>query len=284
MTTNAIELRDIEKSFGPVEVLKGVSLSVPTSRCYGLVGDNGAGKSTLLKILSGVHPRDAGEIRVEGESVDFQTAIDARLAGIEMIYQDLALAEDLDAASNIFLGRERKKRRRSDSDMPPINTSSHSRSDAIFDLLLLAMYFILPRPLDHKRMHAEAAEVLESVGSPMPTDRKVKALSGGERQLVAVARALEFSPRILLMDEPTAALSVEKVSVVNRLIGRLKDRGVTMILVSHRFTDLIQVADTIGVLVHGRIVDEFDVADQTMDDMTTRIVRLMSEAAVGADS
>ena len=187
MTTNAIELRDIEKSFGPVEVLKGVSLSVPSSRCYGLVGDNGAGKSTLLKILSGVHPRDAGEILVDGEPVDFHAAIDARIAGIEMIYQDLALAEDLDAASNIFLGRERQK----------------GRGPGF-------------RRLDHKRMHAEAAAVLESVGSPMPTDRKVKALSGGERQLVAVARALEFDPRILLMDEPTAALSVEKVNVVNR--------------------------------------------------------------------
>ena len=253
MTTNAIELRDIEKSFGPVEVLKGVSLTVPPAQCYGLVGDNGAGKSTLLKILSGVHPRDSGEILVDGEPADFHTAIDARIAGIEMIYQDLALAEDLDAASNIFLGRERQKWR------GPIL-----------------------RHLDHKRMHAEAAEVLESVGSPMPTDRQVKALSGGERQLVAVARALEFNPRILLMDEPTAALSVEKVSVVNRLIARLKRRGVSMILVSHRFTDLIQVADSIGVLVHGRIVEEFDVADQSMDDMTTRIVRLMSEAAVEA--
>ncbi|MCY3807795.1 MAG: ATP-binding cassette domain-containing protein [bacterium] len=252
MTTNAIELNGIEKSFGPVEVLKGVSLSVPTSRCYGLVGDNGAGKSTLLKILSGVHPRDAGQILLEGEPADFHTAIDARLAGIEMIYQDLALAEDLDAASNIFLGRERHK----------------GRGPGL-------------RRLDHKRMHAEAAEVLESVGSPMPTNRKVKSLSGGERQLVAVARALEFSPRILLMDEPTAALSVEKVNVVNRLIAALKDRGVSMILVSHRFTDLIQVADTIGVLVHGRIVDEFDAASHSMDDMTTRIVRLMSEAAVG---
>ena len=281
MTTSAIELSGIEKSFGPVEVLKGVSLSVPPAHCYGLVGDNGAGKSTLLKILSGVHPRDSGEIRVEGEPVDFHTAIDARLAGIEMIYQDLALAEDLDAASNIFLGRERHKGRRTDIDPTDIHVSV---TDAMLTGLSLAMRLILPRTLDHKRMHAQAAEVLESVGSPVPTNRKVKALSGGERQLVAVARALEFNPRILLMDEPTAALSVEKVTVVNRLIARLKDRGVTMILVSHRFTDLIQVADTIGVLVHGKIVDEFDVAGQTMDDMTTRIVRLMSEAAVGATS
>ena len=252
---NAIELRDVEKSFGPVEVLKGVSLSVARSHCYGLVGDNGAGKSTLLKILSGIHPADSGEIRVEGERVEFTNAIDARIAGIEMIYQDLALADELDAASNIFLGRERRKSR-----LP------------------------LLRTLDHAQMHQEAAEVLTSVGSTMPTDRQVKSLSGGERQLVAVARALEFNPRILLMDEPTAALSVEKVDVVNKLIERLKGRGVAMILVSHRFTDLIQVADTIGVLVHGTIVDEFDVAGQTMDGMTTRIVRLMSGAEAAVSS
>ncbi len=254
MAEIALELVDIEKSFGPLEVLTGVSLSVPEAGCYGLVGDNGAGKSTLLKILSGVYPRDAGEIRIMGKPVDFHSAIDARFSGIEMIYQDLALAGELDAASNIFLGREHYR----GSKYPPF------------------------RWLDHKRMHAEAAKVLESVGSRLSTDRQVKWLSGGERQLVAVARALEFDPRILLMDEPTAALSIEKVNEVTRLISRLKDRGVSMILVSHRFTDLIQVADTIGVLVHGRIVDEFEVVGQSTDEMTTRIVRLMGEADAGA--
>ena len=250
MPENALELVDVEKSFGPLDVLRGVSLSVPTAGCYGLVGDNGAGKSTLLKILSGVHPRGGGDIRIMGKPVDFQSALDARLAGIEMIYQDLALAEELDAASNVFLGREQHRGWK----YPPF------------------------RWLDHKRMHGEAAAVLQSVGSKLSTDRQVKWLSGGERQLVAVARALEFNPSILLMDEPTAALSIEKVNEVNRLINRLKDRGVAMILVSHRFTDLIQVADTIGVLVHGRIVDEFEVAGQSTDEMTTRIVRLMGGA------
>ena len=242
-----LEIEGIEKSFGPVEVLMGVSLSVDAAQCYGLVGDNGAGKSTMLKILSGVHAPDAGEIRLEDRAVRLQREIDARLAGVEMIFQDLALCEDLDAAANIFLGRERRKGR--------------------------ARWFSF---LDHARMHKDAEEVLESLGSVMPTDRQVQTLSGGERQLVAVARALEFQPKLLLMDEPTAALSVDKVAVLMDLIKRLKERGVAVILVSHRFTDLIQVCDNIGVLLHGRIVDEFPVAGQSVDDLTTRMVRQMS--------
>jgi len=125
-------------------------------------------------------------------------------------------------------------------------------------------------------MRAQAREVLTSLGAEMSVDRQVQSLSGGERQLVAVARALEFNPRLLLMDEPTAALSVDKVGTLLELIERLKERGVAIILVSHRFTDLIQVCDTIGVLVHGRIVDEFSVAGQSADALTTRMVRLMS--------
>ena len=247
-----LEIKDIQKSFGPVEVLKGVSLSVDAAHCYGLVGDNGAGKSTMLKILSGVHQPDGGQILLEDRRVDFHGEIDARLAGIEMIFQDLALCEDLDAAANIFLGRERRK--------------GSSRWYSF---------------LDHRRMHREAEEVLASLGTVMPTDRQVQTLSGGERQLVAVARALEFQPKLLLMDEPTAALSVDKVGVLLGLIERLKQRGVAVILVSHRFTDLIQVCDNIGVLLHGRIVDEFPVSGQSVDDLTTRMVRQMSGISAG---
>lgn len=247
-----LAINEIEKSFGPVEVLKGVSLSVDAAQCYGLVGDNGAGKSTMLKILSGVHTPDSGEIRLEDRPVKFQREIDARLAGIEMIFQDLALCEDLDAAANIFLGRERRRGR--------------------------SRWFSF---LDHARMRKDAEEVLQSLGSVMPTDRQVQTLSGGERQLVAVARALEFQPKLLLMDEPTAALSVDKVAVLLELIERLKERGVAVILVSHRFTDLIQVCDNIGVLLHGKIVDEFAVAGQSVDDLTTRMVRQMS--GIGVD-
>lgn len=247
-----LEVNNIQKSFGPVEVLEGVSLSVDAAHCYGLVGDNGAGKSTMLKILSGVHRPDGGEIRLEDRRVDFHGEIDARLAGVEMIFQDLALCEDLDAAANIFLGRERRRGR--------------------------ARWLSF---LDHKRMHREAEEVLASLGTVMPTDRRVQTLSGGERQLVAVARALEFQPKLLLMDEPTAALSVDKVGVLLGLIERLKQRGVAVILVSHRFTDLIQVCDNIGVLLHGKIVDEFSVAGQSVDALTTRMVRQMSGIGAG---
>ena len=230
-----------------MEVLDGVSMSVDAAHCYGLVGDNGAGKSTLLKILSGVHQPDGGQILLDDRRVDFHAEIDARLAGVEMIFQDLALCEDIDAAANIFLGRERRR--------------GNSRWYSF---------------LDHRRMHREAEEVLASLGSVMPTDRQVQTLSGGERQMVAVARALEFQPKLLLMDEPTAALSVDKVGVLLGLIKRLKERGVAVILVSHRFTDLIQVCDNIGVLLHGRIVDEFPVAGQSVDALTTRMVRQMS--------
>lgn len=247
-----LEINDLMKSFGPVEVLKGVSLSVDAAQCYGLVGDNGAGKSTMLKILSGVHRPDGGEIRLEDQAVDFHGEIGARLAGIEMIFQDLALCDDLDATANIFLGRERR------------------RSG-------LGWFSFL----DHQRMRKESEDVLASLGTVMPVDRRVKMLSGGERQLVAVARALEFQPKLLLMDEPTAALSVDKVGVLLGLIERLKERGVAIVLVSHRFTDLIQVCDTVGVLVHGEIVDEFAVSGQSADELTTRIVRHMS--GIGLD-
>ena len=250
-----LEVSDIQKSFGAVDVLKGVSLSVDTAECYGLVGDNGAGKSTMLKILSGVHQPDAGEIRLLGNEAKFQGEIDARLAGIEMIFQDLALCEDLDATANIFLGRETRKK--------------------------ASRWF---SRLDHQTMRVQARQVLASLGTEMPVDRRVRTLSGGERQMVAVARALEFRPKLLLMDEPTAALSVDKVAALLGLIERLKERGVAIILVSHRFTDLMQVCDTIGVLLHGKIVDEFAVAGQAVDALTTRMVRHMSGIGLEAES
>lgn len=242
-----LEINDITKSFGAVEVLKGVSMSVDSAQCYGLVGDNGAGKSTMLKILSGVHRPDFGEIRLEDRVMDFNAEIGARLAGIEMIFQDLALCDDLDATANIFMGREQRK-------------STFGRFGF----------------LDHQEMRKQTEEVLASLGADLPVDQRVRTLSGGQRQLVAVARALEFQPKLLLMDEPTAALSVDKVGVLLDLIEKLKARGVAIILVSHRFTDLIQVCDKVGVLVHGKIVDEFEVAGHSVDNLTTRIVRRMS--------
>jgi simple sugar transport system ATP-binding protein len=194
-----------------------------------------------------VHRPDSGEIRLEGRVTDFNAEIGARLAGIEMIFQDLALCEDLDATANIFLGRELRK-------------STVGRFGF----------------LDHQGMQRQTEEVLASLGADLLVDQRVRTLSGGQRQLVAVARALEFQPKLLLMDEPTAALSVDKVGVLLELIERLKARGVAIVLVSHRFTDLIQVCDKVGVLVHGKIVDEFEVSGHSVDNLTTRIVRRMS--------
>ena len=179
--------------------------------------------------------------------MDFNAEIGARLAGIEMIFQDLALCDDLDATANIFLGRELRK-------------STVGRFGF----------------LDHQGMQRQTEEVLASLGADLLVDQRVRTLSGGQRQLVAVARALEFQPKLLLMDEPTAALSVDKVGVLLELIERLKARGVAIVLVSHRFTDLIQVCDKVGVLVHGKIVDEFEVSGHSVDNLTTRIVRRMS--------
>ena len=201
--TALLEVEDVSKSFGPVVALRDVSMSIDEAESVGLIGDNGAGKSTLVKILSGVYAPTSGRLRLGGQTVDFHSPLDARRSGIEMIYQDLALCNDLDVSANIFLGRELRRR---------------------FGLV-----------------------------SP---DREVGSLSGGERQMVAVARALQFQPRLLLMDEPTAALSAEKIRVLLALVDGLKKRGVSVLLISHRFTDVLHVCDRIIVVRQGAIVGE----------------------------
>jgi simple sugar transport system ATP-binding protein len=244
-----LELHGVAKRFGPVEALRGVDLSIGQTEVLGLIGDNGAGKSTLLKILSGVYPPSDGTIRVDGAEVHFGSPLQARRLGIEMIYQDLALCDDLDAASNIFLGRERRR---------------HVGPFAI---------------LDRRGMAREAARVLEELGTGVDPARTVGLLSGGERQLVAVARALQFEPRLLLMDEPTAALSVEKVHVLLSLIERLKARGVAMLLISHRFTDILHVCDRIAVLRQGRLAGELVPRGQGTEATMARMHALMTGEA-----
>jgi ABC-type sugar transport system ATPase subunit len=248
-----LRLAGISKGFGPVIALRGVDLTVGEAEAVGLIGDNGAGKSTLIKILSGVYAPSSGEIRLDDVAVDFHGPIDARHAGIEMIYQDLALCDDLDVASNIFLGRE-------------------LRTPVIGRI----------RVLDRQRMASEAARMLQELGLDMPADRLVGALSGGERQLVAVARALQFQPRLLLMDEPTAALSAEKIRVLLSLVSRLKDRGVAILLVSHRFTDILHVCDRVVVMRQGTVVGE--VAPHALPPEHTMAVmhELMTGEAVSA--
>jgi len=242
-----LKLNNISKSFGAVSALKDVSLELNDKECLGLLGDNGAGKSTLLKILSGVYKADTGKTYINDKEVDFTDPLLAREAGIEMIYQDLALADELPADANIFLGREQKNN--------------------VFGLF---------KTLNKNKMQDEATKVLSTLGSELDASRLVNVMSGGERQLVAVARALQFNPTILLMDEPTAALSAEKASHLNNLILSLKKKNLGIILVSHRFSDIFAVCDRIVVLNRGKIADEFLVIEGSFEELSTRVLKIMA--------
>jgi simple sugar transport system ATP-binding protein len=242
-----LELDKISKRFGAVEALSEISFEMEASEAIGLIGDNGAGKSTLVKILSGVHAPTTGTVRLDGEEVRFGSPLDARAAGIEIIHQDLALCEDLDIASNIFLGRELRR--------GPL------------------------RLLDRPAMVRKAQSIMQELGTDVPPRREVSALSGGERQLVAVARALEFGPRVLLLDEPTAALSTEKIRVMLGLVEKLKQRGVAIILISHRFTDVLHLCDRVLVTRQGRIAGSIVPGDRPADETITEMHDMMTGVA-----
>lgn len=221
-----IELHGITKKFGNFLALDGINLEIGEAESVGIIGDNGAGKSTLVKVLSGVYAPSNGTIKFRGQEVRFDSPLDARRSGVEMIYQDLALCEDLDVAQNIFLGRELKKK------FGPFQF------------------------LDRQAMKEAAIKDIANMGLTIDVEREVGMLSGGERQMVAVARALQFDPAALLMDEPTAALSSEKIRRLWEMITDLKARGVSILLVSHRFTDILSICDRIIVVRSGRIAGQ----------------------------
>jgi simple sugar transport system ATP-binding protein len=219
-TPPRVEMRDIRKRFGVLDVLRGVNLTVRPGEVIGLVGDNGAGKSTLMKMLSGAETPDAGQIVIDGEPMTGAGPRAARAHGIEMVYQDLALCDDLDVAANLFLGRESYR---------PWN-----------------------RRLDHRRMHAEATEHLRRLHIRVPdTHQEVATMSGGQRQAIAIARAVTFDPKVLVLDEPTAALAAREVEMVLQLMRDVSARGVSVVLITHRLQDLFEVADRFVVLYEG---------------------------------
>jgi simple sugar transport system ATP-binding protein len=238
-----LDVRAVFKRFGGVEALKGVSLALHAGEVVALAGDNGAGKSTLIKTISGVYQADQGEIRFAGEPVSFATPQAARAHGIETIYQDLALADNLSIGANIFLGREPMRR-------------------------LLGVLPVIDRPA----MAAAAKETMARLDFHVSRlDAPVGRFSGGQRQAVAIGRAIYWNARILIMDEPTAALGVPEQRKVIRLIQTLREQGQGIIFISHNLQDIFAVADRIVVLRRGNLAGERAIADTTPDD----IVKLM---------
>jgi len=236
-----ILMKDIRKRFGMVDALAGVTLRVAPGEVLGLVGDNAAGKSTLMKCLAGTYVPDGGEIWVDGAEMHYTTPREAQELGIEMVYQDLALCDDIDVAGNIFLGREPRR--------------------------------MGGLALDKRRMHAEARRLLDSLNIRIPfTDALVRDLSGGQRQAVAIARAVNFDPRLLILDEPTAALAVSEVETVLELIRTVATRGVGVILITHRLQDLFRVCDRLCVMYEGTLRADLDAANTTLEVLVQEIV------------
>ncbi|WP_026931962.1 ATP-binding cassette domain-containing protein [Glycomyces tenuis] len=235
-----LQARGIVKRFGHVEALSGADLTVHHGEVVALIGDNGAGKSTLIKVLSGVHPPDGGEIRLGGRAVAFASPVDARRAGVETVYQDLAVADDLSVAANLYLGREIRRR-------GPLGRIGL---------------------LDKRAMRRGAAEALEQLGVRIPrVTTPISMLSGGQRQSVAVARAVIWATDVVILDEPTAALGVVQTRRVLELVQRVRDAGMSVVLVSHNMPQVLEVADRVEVMRLGRRTARFTAAEATVDDL-----------------
>ena len=243
-----LELAGVSKHFGAIQALVNVSLSLDAGEVVGLMGDNGAGKSTLVKIVAGNHAQSGGTMALEGRPVHFHKPSDARKSGIEIVHQDLALCDNLSAAENVFLGRE-------------------------------AMRGFGPlRVLDYRRMNQRAGELFAELKSETRPRDLVRRMSGGQRQAVAIARTRLSDPKIVLMDEPTAAISVRQVAEVLNLIRRLRDHGIAVVLISHRMPDVFAVASRIVVLRRGEKVADKAVARTSPEEVTGLITGAIETA------
>jgi len=234
------EMRDIKVAFGGLHAVDGVTIDLYPGEVVALVGGNGAGKSTLVHTLSGAHPADSGEIRINGQPVTIHNPRDARQYGVEVIYQKLALADNIDAAANVFLGRE-------------LRTRSGALNDEAMDS---ATQSVMQR-LNPRFKNLKTA---------------VRSLSGGQRQSVAIARAVHFNAKILIMDEPTAALGPAETEQVRELIEQLRTENIGIFLISHDIHDVFDLADRISVMLQGKLVGTVNKADVTKDDVLAMII------------
>ena len=233
-----LEMRGIVMRFGAIEALAGVDFALDPGEIVGLMGDNGAGKSTLVKIIAGNFAPTAGEILLDGRPVRFHRPVDARQAGIEVVYQDLALCNNLTASANVFLGRELLRR------------------------------FGLIRTVNDRAMNERARELFAELKSETRPSDKVRRMSGGQRQAVAIARTRLSQAKIVLMDEPTAAISVRQVAEVLDLVRRMRDQGLAVVLISHRMPDVFAVADRVVVLRRGHKVADKPIAQSSPEEVT----------------
>jgi simple sugar transport system ATP-binding protein len=248
MAAAVLELTGISKHFGAIQALTDVSLALRAGEVVGLMGDNGAGKSTLVKIIAGNYPQSAGTIALEGRKVAFHKPADARAAGIEIVYQDLALCNNLTAAENVYLGRE------------------------------LVFAFGPVRVMNYRGMFKRAGELFAELKSETRPRDLVRRMSGGQRQAVAIARTRLSDAKIVLMDEPTAAISVRQVAEVLNLIGRLREQAIAVVLISHRMPDVFAVADRIVVLRRGEKVADKPIAASSPEEVTGLITGAIETA------
>ena len=239
-TAPLVEMRNIGKAFGGVHAVDDVSINLYPGEVVALLGHNGAGKSTLMKMLAGAYPIDTGEVFISGEKAHIRTPVDAQNCGIESIYQTLALADNLDAVANLFLGRE-----------------------------LLTRW----NTLDDHRMNAAASKVFHRLNKNFKNVRTpVRRLSGGQRQVVAISRAIYFNAKILIMDEPTAALGPEETAMVGNLVKQLKAEGVGIFLITHDMPDVFGLSDRLAVMKNGKMVGTYRTTDVTEDEVHGTII------------